>query len=111
MMGGPASPAQKMGKNEAIGMMNSDLRAGRIKAVVASAAHLIKEWASLVWTDDEKSKISKHQANHASDAALYAWRAHRAYLAKALPAAKTAEDLEREAQERRLQQAARKNRR
>ena len=106
--GGGAAPAQKMGKAEAIGMMGSDMRSGRIRAVLPTAQGLAGEWAALVWADEAKSKVDKHQAkDHTTDAALYAWRAHRAYLNKAAPEAPTPAQLEAEAQERRMQKARR----
>jgi hypothetical protein len=111
MAGGAAAPAQKLGKAEAIGMFGSDMRIGRIKAVLPTAVGLYREWCELVWADDDKTKVNKHQAkNHTTDAALYAWRAHRAYLAKAAPVAKTTLELEDEAAQRRLQKAARARR-
>jgi hypothetical protein len=92
-------------------MFGSDMRIGRIKAVLPTAVELYREWCELVWADDEKTKINKHQARtHLADAALYAWRAHRAYLAKAAPVAKTTLELEDEASARRLQKAARARR-
>jgi hypothetical protein len=104
--GGPAVAAQKMGKNEAIGMFNSDMRIGRIRALLPGALALYREWCELVWADTEKQRVNKHQSrNHVADACLYAWRAHRAYLAKAAPAEKTAEQLELEAQTARLKAA------
>lgn len=109
-MGGAAAPAQKLGKVEAIGLMNSDLRVGRIRALLPGAKGLYEEWAQLVWTDEERTKVGKHQADHRSDAALYAWRAHRAYLAQGLPPEKTPEQIEMEATERRMR-AARQSRR
>lgn len=105
--GGGAAPAQKMGKLEAIGMMGSDMRSGRIRALPL-AKGLAGEWSALVWADDAKTKVDKHIAkDHTTDAALYAWRAHRAYLNKAAPEAPTAAQLEAEAQERRMQKARR----
>lgn len=110
LMGGPAAPAQKMGKVEAIGMFNGDLRTGRLRALMPACQGLYREWCELVWDNDEKTKVNKTQANHLTDATLYAWRAHRAWLNKAAPAAKTAEDLEREAQDARLKGAGRRKR-
>ncbi len=111
LAGGPAAPALKTEKNAAIGMMCTDLRIGRIKALIPGALALFKEWSTLTWSDDEKTKVSKHQANHCSDAGLYAWRAHRAYLAKALPGEKTDEEKEQQAREDRLKRAAKGRRR
>lgn len=105
--GGPAHPAQKQGRVEAIGLFNSDLRAGRVKAVLSQAAAVFKEWCSLPWADEDKTKAHPAWPNHASDAVLYAWRAHRAYLAKPAPRPKTEADAEAERFERRRQKAIR----
>ncbi len=93
MSGGVAIPAKKMGKVEAIGMFNSDMRTGALKAYLPAAADVFKEWTSLPWLEgSDKTKADPKFDNHASDATLYAWREHRAFLAK--PAVtKTAEDL------------------
>lgn len=94
MAGGAAMPAKKMNKVEAIGLFNTDLRMGRIKAFLPAAADVYKEWTDLPWADDEKTKVHRAHKNHASDATLYAWREHRAFLAKAPAAPKTAAELE-----------------
>lgn len=108
--GGGASPASKMNKLEAVGMFGSDMRSGRIRAL-PGAKGLAAEWAALVWSDDSKTTVDKHIAkDHTTDAALYAWRAHTAYLNKAAPEAPTPAQLEEQAQERRMQKAKRSNR-
>jgi hypothetical protein len=82
MAGGAAIPAKKMNRSEAIGMFNSDLRLGRVKAFVPSAAPVVEEWNALPWADEAKTKAHPAYPNHCSDATLYAWREHRAFLAK-----------------------------
>lgn len=108
LAGGPAMPARKMGKVEAIGMMNSDLRAGKVKAVLPAAAPVFKEWCELPWATDAKDKVHPAYDNHASDAVFYAWREHCSFMTKPLPAKKTAEDIEREGVERRMAEARKK---
>lgn len=74
----PWTSAQKSGKRSAIEMMNSDLQMGRIKCL-PEAEPLWKEWEKLIW--DEKLKeqgkyeYDKRFPDHASDAALYGFRA------------------------------------
>ncbi len=104
-MGGPAIPAKKMGKVEAIGQMNSDLRLGRIKALLPAAADLFKEWVELPWADDDKTLIHPSYKNHVSDAVLYGWREHRSFMAKNAPPAETEETRERERLEARMRAA------
>lgn len=110
LAGGMAMPAKKQGKVEAIGMLNSDLRVGKLKALLPDAADLYKEWIELPWADDAKTKIHPGFDNHASDALLYAWREHRAFLAKPAALPQTEEDRERESEER-FKEQARKGRR
>lgn len=95
MSGGAAIPAKKMNKVEAIGMFNTDLRLGRIKAFLPAAAAVFSEWSELPWADEAKTKPHPAYKNHASDAALYAWREHRAFLAKPAPGQSTPAERER----------------
>lgn len=94
MAGGAAMPAKKMNKVEAIGLFNTDMRLGRIKALMPSAGDVYSEWCNLPWADDARTKVHPAYDNHASDACLYAWREHRAFLAKPLPVSKTAAEQE-----------------
>lgn len=109
-MGGPAVPAKKMGKTEAIGQLNSDLRLGRLVAVVPDAADVFAEWVELPWADEEKNLIHPAYKNHVSDCVLYGWREHRSFLASDAPGPKTEEDRERERMEARMAAAKRSRR-
>lgn len=109
LAGGMALPAKKMNKVEAIGMFNTDMRLGRVKALLPSAADVFREWGELPWADEDRTKIHPAYDNHASDATLYAWREHRAFLARPAAQPKTAEQLEEERDEL-SRQASRKRR-
>lgn len=120
--GGRAMPAEKHGKVEAIGMLNSNLRitdpaVGRLLVYMPEAEPLASEWLHLPWASADKDKEHPAFAKHASDGALYAWRAHRGYLAKPLPPTPTEDELEqkrveaRMERERQRQQAAKQGRR
>jgi hypothetical protein len=82
-------PADKRGKGDFIELMNADFGIARIKLHRQTAAPLRAEYASLIW--DEKLMAKGHRvenaacANHAADAALYAWRWCFPYLAKPAP--------------------------
>jgi len=96
-------PAEKTNKLGYIRLMNSDLARGRIKVVDddASCVDLIAEWADLPW-NDTRTKEADGFNNHASDAALYGFRAALAYHekpAEKLPAPGTHEAIERMAAE------------
>lgn len=105
--GGIAIAAKKQGKVEAIGMMNTDLRAGKMKAYLPAAVDVMNEWTQLPWADDDKTKIHPAYKNHASDATLYAWREHKAFLTKPAPREQTEADRE-EARAKARNDAARK---
>ena len=99
--GGMAIQAKKQGKIEAIGMLNSDLRTGTLKAWLPAALDVVDEWKSLPWADPEaRDKEHKGFRNHTADCVLYCWREHRAYLANPAPKPKTPEQLEAERDER-----------
>jgi hypothetical protein len=95
-------PAEKLGKLGAIALLNGEMRSGRIK-VTPEAADLAAEWTDLPW-DDPTTRVKEAEGyeNHCSDSALYNFRAHwTAPKAKALPPAKSADQIEREAVEAR----------
>jgi len=78
----PFEAADKLGKYDAIQMLNSDLVTGRVKLLPGTEA-LAKEWGDLVW-DERAMKNMRHVEdprcpNHLSDAMLYAWRRCRNY--------------------------------
>jgi len=70
-------PAEKTAKFTNIELLNGDLRAGRVKALIHS--QLIDEWKLLQWDEDRK-KEDERFANHLADAALYAYRECKHYL-------------------------------
>lgn len=69
----PIEPAKKENKRGYITLFGDALAAERIKVDVARCADLLDEWRKLPW-DPERKAEAKGFANHASDAALYAWR-------------------------------------
>lgn len=85
----PLHAAAKPAKADFIRHMNTDLTTGRLKLLRASCAPLIAEWATLVWDERVRIPVEKEgQPNHASDAALYAWRDSLHFTAHAPPKAK-----------------------
>jgi hypothetical protein len=104
--GGPLMAAIKTGKLEAIGLFNSDMRTGKIKAHLPHAAPLCTEWAGLPWATEEKNLEHKGFPNHISCACTYGWRIHKSFLAKPAAPPKTEADLERERVAQRNREAA-----
>ncbi len=111
--GGPARAAEKHGKVEAIGLLNSELRyladdgLGTLRVLQPDAECLSSEWMRLPWENERRDKESTRFPRHASDAALYAFRAHRAYRAKPAPSTeKTPEQIEQELIEKRMKRIA-----
>lgn len=82
----PLTTADKTGKAEFIEILNGDLIVGNVRVNLDGAAVLVDEWAGLVWDTRVQGRRVEHPAcpNHASDAALYAWRHCYAYLAEVL---------------------------
>jgi hypothetical protein len=70
--------AEKHNKIGYISLLNAELAKGRIQVLEGKCAHLLEEWQALAWNED-RTKESEGQDNHASDATLYAWRAASAY--------------------------------
>jgi len=65
-------PAEKSNKTAAIRTFNDELASGKSKVLDTNCATVLTEWNSLT-ADSDGNEILK-QDNHASDAALYAWR-------------------------------------
>jgi hypothetical protein len=84
----PVEPAEKHNKRGYISLFNSDLERGRIRALRAPCKALIDEWCELPWREDRSGEADGFD-NHASDAALYAWRAASAYHEAPAPLALT----------------------
>lgn len=63
--GGRASAAEKSGKVEAIGMLNSDLRRGALKVYMPDGEPWASEAMHLPWASDDKNKEHPGFANHA----------------------------------------------
>jgi hypothetical protein len=81
------TPAKKKDKHDAIELFNGDLVDGRIKVLKGSS--LEDQLLSLQWAIDDfgKLKESKAQANHSTDAAIYArTAAHHQIKEEAPPA-------------------------
>ncbi len=77
-------PADKIGKNDFINLMNSDFIQGKIK-LLHGARELANEYSTLVWvTDNGKVKEPRKEhaglPNHLTDAGLYLWRYCYQYL-------------------------------
>lgn len=70
----PIVPAEKLGKENTVGRMNSDFLGGRVKVIVEKNAELIREWQTLRLDErlrrkGEWKEAEKHQ-NHGADACL-----------------------------------------
>lgn len=78
----PVTAADKTGKADFIEILNGDLIAGNLRVDLENASVLVDEWGGLVWDERVIGRRVEHPAcpNHASDAALYAWRHCHAYL-------------------------------
>lgn len=81
------SAADKTGKADFIGIMNSDFQIGQIKVLQPDCKDLTTEYASLIWDEKKKPKKVEHPncENHAADATLYAWRKCYNYRAQKKP--------------------------
>lgn len=104
--------AEKIGKMAFIEVMNSDLRAGKIK--VAEDADVIEEWKSLMILKNAQGKMVEdpREKNDLSDSFLYAYRECKHYLHRdKTPEVKygTKEYFDKEEQ-RMLEEAERKHR-
>lgn len=87
----PVEPAEKQNKAGYISLMNADLATGRIKVNARTCADLIAEWRELPW-NEAHTKECEGFDNHASDSALYAWRACTAFYERPKEAPKTPAD-------------------
>ena len=77
--------AEKKDKIEFIDIMNSDFIMSRIKLLRSETQELAEEYSGLI-KDPNSPVVKEHEAcdNHLCDAALYAWRLARNYLAEPL---------------------------
>lgn len=78
-------PAEKTGKADYIGLMNTDMSLNRILLPASGACDdLVEEWMNLVWHKEKKEmgvlKEDPRCKNHLSDATLYIWRYARHFL-------------------------------
>ena len=80
----PLEPADKLGKVEAIALMNSDFIAGNIKILKTHCIDLINELTNLIWDERQLPKYVELSStpNDCTDSCLYAWRHTQQYLAK-----------------------------
>jgi len=99
----PIEPAEKTNKRGYIALFNDALGEGRIKLAKASTEALRAEWNELPWTEDRAKEVEGFD-NHASDAALYAWRAASAYHEAPPPPPPTRAQVILETEERMIQQ-------
>ena len=76
----PLEAAEKQDKVTTIRLLDDDLKTGSMLVDEVGCRSLIQEWRSLIWKDKEKLKEDPRCENHASDGALYSWRANRHYL-------------------------------
>jgi hypothetical protein len=74
----PADKADKLGFRK---LMNGDLERGTLQIVAGSNDAWIDEANTLTW-NERGTDCMPNQADHATDAALYGWRAARHWLAK-----------------------------
>jgi len=77
----PMEPTRKADKLGHRRLMRGDMERGMLKVVVPGNADLIREMGSLSW-DERGLDNEKGAADHLTDAALYAWRAAKHYLAQ-----------------------------
>lgn len=92
--------SEKTGKVDFIQLMNAEFIQGKIK-LGPDARDLEQEYGKLIWAlDGEKIAIPRKEnpncANHAADAALYAWRFCYQYLAQPEKKTKTYKELVRD---------------
>ena len=75
-------PADKVGKEDFIELMNGDFIQGYIKLLPEAAAEP-QDWVRRASIDEKSDKRKEHANcdNHCTDAALYAWRHAYSYLA------------------------------
>lgn len=73
-------PADKTDKVGSIALMNGDFRGGNLILLPEAEAYAV-EAQYLPWWDEQRRKEHPSFDNHACDAALYAWKAHRSYRA------------------------------
>jgi hypothetical protein len=72
--------AEKTEKRAYIELMNGDLATGRLKLLMPECADYGSEMESLPWSGPDREKEHAGYKNHRSDAGLYTWRHHTAYL-------------------------------
>lgn len=77
-----AEAAEKSAKAAAIAGMAGDLASGTLLVAPRQCRVLLDEWSALTWDDEASARAgrpvySDRMPDHASDAALYAWRAAR----------------------------------
>ena len=75
--------SDKLHKMAHVQMMRGDLLSGVLKVQPSAAGLLLDEWGVLQLTED-RSKLDERYPDHASDAALYAYRYCRAHYAPEL---------------------------
>ena len=73
-------PADKQEKRANIELMNGDLGSGRMKILLPECEDLAGQMENLPWASSAREKEHAGYKNHRTDSALYAWRAHSAYL-------------------------------
>lgn len=85
----PLEAAEKSGKSDAMAMLDSDLRVGRVRVVIPECQELIDEWSNLVWDRRALEKGRRQESplcpNHASDSAIYSYRLASTYVQPARP--------------------------
>ena len=80
--------ANKREKLAHIGLLNTELRTGRLTICEPDAEVLIQEMSTLPWKNGKlaaKREENKEFPNHACDATLYAFMEHRSYLHRDAP--------------------------
>jgi hypothetical protein len=95
-------PADKLGKVDAIEVVNGELRSKRWMVYRKGAPNWVHEGQHLPWKNERREEEHPSYPQHSLDAALYASRAHRAYLHSVPSAAPTPNEAERLAQLERI---------
>jgi len=73
-------PADKLGKADAIEVLNGLLRSGRLKVLLPDSETWASQAQHLPWKNTARNEEHPAYPNHSLDCVLYASRAHRAYL-------------------------------
>lgn len=104
-------PADKLGKNDAIEVVNGELRSSRWLVYGPGAPNWAREAQHLPWKNERREEEHPSYPNHSLDAGLYASRKHRSYLHEVPKPPPTPNEAERLAQAERIRRVQEQRRR